>query len=206
MTKYTIYKITNKINNKIYIGCHRTSDLNDGYMGSGKLIRYAIIKYGVENFKKDYLHIFNNSEEMFNMEATLVNEEFVADKNTYNLKEGGFGGFGGFDHIDPKASIKVHTDRLKNDAVYAKWFSKIVSDAMKEWYKTHTKINGFLGKKHSNETKARISASHKGKHIGKLNSQYGMMWITNEVISKKIKKTDSIPEGFRKGRIIKVDK
>jgi len=34
--KHIIYQITNKVNNKIYIGLHSTKDINDGYMGSGK--------------------------------------------------------------------------------------------------------------------------------------------------------------------------
>jgi hypothetical protein len=52
---YLIYKITNLINNKIYIGKHITKDKNDDYMGSGKLITRAIEKYGLENFKKEII-------------------------------------------------------------------------------------------------------------------------------------------------------
>jgi len=48
-----IYKTTNKINGKIYIGKDTTS--NPQYLGSGKLIKRAILKYGVENFTKEIL-------------------------------------------------------------------------------------------------------------------------------------------------------
>ena len=46
---YYIYRITNKINGKTYIGQHKYKKLNDDYMGSGKLIRRAQKKYGIES-------------------------------------------------------------------------------------------------------------------------------------------------------------
>lgn len=91
--KYTIYKITNLINNKIYVGAHKTNNLDDDYMGSGLNIKRSIKKYGLENFKKEYIGIFNNIDEMFKMESEIVTEEFVNDPNTYNIIKGGSGGF-----------------------------------------------------------------------------------------------------------------
>jgi len=86
---YTVYKITNNINNKIYIGFHITNDLNDGYMGSGKLIKRAIEKYGIESFSKEILKTFDNKEEAEAYEASIVNRDFTLREDTYNIALGG---------------------------------------------------------------------------------------------------------------------
>lgn len=86
---YTVYKITNLVNGKEYIGYHQTNDLEDGYMGSGKLIKRAIVKYGIENFSKEYINIFDNREDAEALEALLVNEEYTYREDTYNISLGG---------------------------------------------------------------------------------------------------------------------
>jgi hypothetical protein len=72
---------------------------------------------------------------------------------------------------------------------------------IKEYFKTHS--GSFLNKTHTLETKEKMSKAKIGKNIKELSSQFGTMWITNGMISKKIKKDDIIPEGFKAGRIIK---
>lgn len=73
----------------IYIGFHATFNLNDKYMGSGREICKAIKEFGVENFKKEILFIFDNKEEMVSKEAEIVNVEFRNRKDTYNVALGG---------------------------------------------------------------------------------------------------------------------
>lgn len=86
---YTVYKIKNKINNKEYIGYHSTDNLDDGYMGSGKLIKRAIEKYGIESFQKEYIDIFDNRDDAIALEALLVDKEYTLRNDTYNLNLGG---------------------------------------------------------------------------------------------------------------------
>jgi hypothetical protein len=90
---HLIYKTINLINNKIYIGAHSTNNIDDGYLGSGKMLQSAIKKYGAENFKKEVLYMFSSPEEMFKKEKEIVTEDFVSRFDVYNIVTGGFGGF-----------------------------------------------------------------------------------------------------------------
>ena len=90
MYHYT-YRTTNTINGKIYVGKHSTSNLDDGYIGSGKALNRAFVKHGKNNFTREILEFFGSSEEAFAAEAKIVNDEFVLREDTYNMKPGGFG-------------------------------------------------------------------------------------------------------------------
>jgi hypothetical protein len=213
---YIIYKITNKIDGKFYIGSHKTKNLDDNYMGSGKYLKYAQNKYGIENFKKEILFVFETAEEMYAREAKLVNEEFLATENTYNLK---IGGFGGWDYINENPEKYLTETRLSTlmpiKETQKHWQKKydtdenfrntmllntaIASQKLREKYPEGT----FKNKKHSSETKNRMSTIAKERLSDPTkNSQYGTMWITDGVISKKISKNESIPENWKKGRVM----
>ncbi len=106
---YVIYKITNLQTGRIYIGMHRTNNLDDNYMGSSKLLKQSIKKRGIENFKKEILHIFNNIDDMVKKEAELVNSEFVARKDTYNQH---LGGKGSWYHLYNTVCVKDKHNRI----------------------------------------------------------------------------------------------
>lgn len=97
---YTVYKITNIVNNKIYIGVHKTNNPNDSYKGTGKIILKAHAKYGLDNFVKEVLYVYDTGDELLNeemafqKEAELVDQSFVDREDTYNIDLGGKGGRG----------------------------------------------------------------------------------------------------------------
>ena len=115
MKYFYLYQITNLVNGKIYVGVHKTSSMEDGYMGSGKVILRAYEKYGIDNFTKVILETFDNSESMFAREKEVVTDEFLLREDTYNLRRGGFGGF---DYINksgmPKMLGKNHSNETKD--------------------------------------------------------------------------------------------
>ncbi len=91
---YYIYKTTNLINNKIYIGLHKSENIEkDNYIGSGTAFLKALEKYGRHNFKREILYEVNTLNEASDLESKIVNEEFVRDENNYNLKTGGIAGW-----------------------------------------------------------------------------------------------------------------
>ena len=92
MKKYHIvYKTTNIVNNKIYVGMHSTNNLNDNYIGSGKILKKAIKKYGKDKFVCEIMYLYKARDEARKKEADIVTTEFCNRLDTYNLVEGGGG-------------------------------------------------------------------------------------------------------------------
>ena len=213
--KYTIYKITNLIDGKIYIGKHQTTNLDDDYMGSGKLLKRAQSKHGLENFKKEILYTFSSEQEMNAKEAELVTEEFCSRDDTYNICVGGQGGWSYINsnpdefltekRLNSLWSNEQRTQRrielYRDDANFRKKHLQITANARKKAQENNP-LGTFHGKTHTYETKKLIGEKNSIAMKGSGNSQYGTMWINNGIESRKIKSIDIIPDGWYKGRII----
>jgi hypothetical protein len=221
--KYTIYKTTNKINNKVYIGMHKTKNPYDDYIGSGKLFKRAVKKYGEENFVKEVLFIFDTAEEMFVKEKEIVNQLFIESNNTYNIMEGGCGGYsyinesgknlyGQNGDINHGGKNLLSGNKMKEflieKGLYEEWKQNVSTSLKEKW-----KRDGFhwTGRKHKDESKKKMSADRKGKYTGIDNSNYGNCWVYSDLESKNkiIKKeelNDYINNGWKPGIKMKYHK
>lgn len=206
-----IYRTTNLISGRYYIGMHSTDDVDDGYLGSGTYLKRSLNKYGKENHSIEILEFVNTREELAARERDIVSLQKIAKKECMNLKVGGSGGF------SKEASLRgsqkgnaIHTKRLKENKDYLQSKIKQLTSGFAQKWKTDLEFRqevverlSFRGRTHTQETIQKMKQSHKDQGRGTNNSQYGTCWITNNLESKKIPKGDTIPEGWRLGRKIK---
>jgi group I intron endonuclease len=200
-----IYRITCLINYKYYIGLHSTSNLEDRYFGSGKVLKRSLNKYGKENHLIEILEWLPNRSSLKLREKEIVNESLLRDSLCMNLALGGGGGLTGEDHR-AKFFRSAHLASLKNwnDPTISEKMNAGKSERLKKLNK-EGKINSsrFTGKSHSIEIKNKIKESNLGKQLGPKNSQYGTCWIHKNDTIKKIKLIDldlHLNLGWKKGR------
>ena len=181
---HLLYKTTNLVNGKYYYGIHSTENINDSYLGSGTLIVKAIKKHGKENFKREILNVFESRDEALIAEHAIVDPD---DENSYNVDVGG-NGVGDVDFRSEKVKHNISAGRMgmKFEKEHCKNISKATIKVMKN-QEVRDKISKSLvehfkasppskelvrrrqetraGYRHSEETKAKMSASQIGKTI-----------------------------------------
>ena len=140
---YYLYEIKNNINNKIYVGVHKTKVLDDGYMGSGKVIKSAIKKHGIDNFTKIILETFDNRESMFAREKEVVTDEFLSRDDVYNLR---LGGDGGYDFIHKNNLHHGFTGKTHSDDTKIAISEKLSGIPLSNTHKEQLKKNNWARK------------------------------------------------------------
>lgn len=115
--RYTVYKTTNTLNGKYYIGKHQTDNPMDDYIGSGRAIQNAVKTYGRDAFVKEVLFDFDTEEDMNLKEKELITEDIVNDPMSYNMGIGGEGGphFKGRKHTEETKRKQSESSRGKSN-------------------------------------------------------------------------------------------
>ena len=195
-----IYKITNQINGKIYIGKHSTNNLNDGYMGSGLLIKKAIQKCGIENFTKEYLACCDTEEKLNWLEKFYI-KKYKAREVGYNLTDGEDGSLGHIDSIETRKKKSISHTGKKRGPMSEETKQKLrkpkseetkrkISEAQKQYCKEHGNQNA--GKHHvlgpmTYEHKQKISKALMNNTNGKGNKGHHPTLETRQLWSEQRK-------------------
>lgn len=219
---FYLYKITNSINGMIYVGVHKTKNLEDGYFGSGTKLRKDIDDFGKEHFTKEILQHFSTETEMYEAESVIVDENFVQREDTYNNTTGGHGGW---TYLNSKRTKEEYirtgklvgkygaialNEKMKADPIFAKKIKNKISlnitNKLIEYYKSHP--GAFTGRNHKEESKLKIGKANSISQSGSKNSNFGHHWMYNKTskISRSVKKEEVekyIADGWILGRKIK---
>ena len=145
-----VYQTTNKINGNIYVGVH--TGARRTYLGSGDNLKRAIDKYGKENFTRETL-FEGTSEEVLEKENEIVNAEFIARRDTYNICLGGGMPPVKWGNQHKTGKKESYETRMKKQAAFAK---------------SSTHGNSLRNK--TPEFIAAMTEARKGKGMGERNS------------------------------------
>lgn len=212
-----IYRITNKLNGKFYIGMHSTDNLDDGYFGSGKYLSHSISKHGKENHEMEILEHYFSREDLADREKELVNQQAIQDPACMNIK---VGGDGGWDHIkryidflqgQARLMTETRLEKLKDPDFHERFCTSVKiahnDPAVREQMTASRTSNGrnynecWIGRKHSDETKQKL---RKTKNAGETNSQFGTCWINNGTEVKKETLEIWLNGGWQIGRKVQI--
>ena len=189
-----IYKTTNLINGKIYIGQY--SGKNENYLGSGKYFLRALKKYGKKNFTREILEECNFKEQLDNREKYWIEELHARNIEIgYNIAKGGQTGF-----IKGSTHSEESINKMKRFGPDNHFYGKKHTEESKQKMKEHQpdktgENNPMYGKTFSEESKKLMSEAKIGKYEGENNPNYGKThkgeWILSEETKQKMRKPKS---------------
>lgn len=152
-----IYLTTNLVNGKIYIGRHEFNKHNKIYLGSGKIFKLALEKYGEENFKRKILRLCFTEHELTIWEHVYIKKYHSQDKNIgYNIASGNVNTSDYNPTKLPEVRKKISG---KNHYFYGKKHTEETKEKIRK--KLIGKNSPWYGKYHTEETKRKLSESHK---------------------------------------------
>lgn len=156
---YCIYRITNLVNGKTYIGQHLYKETPyDSYMGSGKHLKAAQKKYGIENFEKEIICKNVQYKDTINdMEKFYIKKEHTLGKAEYNITDGGEG-FTGHHSAETKVAMKGNKNNKGHK--HSEETRRKISESMKG--KNKGKPSPTKGKQLSVGTCRKMSEAKKG--------------------------------------------
>lgn len=164
-----IYKITNKLDGKIWIG-QTVFSLEERWSrhcspSSGcRYLKNAIKKYGKENFSVETVQTYSNLEDLNNAEIYFIEYYNCIAPNGYNLRAGG--GNKGKHHEETKRRMSA-AQSGENHAMFGKHHSGKTIQQMSDSHKgIHAgEKHPMFGKFHTEETKLKISAEVKQRVV-----------------------------------------
>jgi group I intron endonuclease len=208
-----IYKTTNLINNKVYIG--QDINNNNSYIGSGTILKNAIKKYGKKNFKKEILENCLTKKELDLREQYWINYYNSTNKKIgYNISNGGGGCVGCKHSVESKEKMSISSSGNKNPmfnkSLEDVWRDKglseqEISDKKTKWLLNHntyfrdnnpfkgSKRNGdknpFFNKNHSVETKKVLSEKANKKKVLQytIDNEFIKEWESTMEVYKTLK-------------------
>lgn len=159
-----IYKTTNILNGKIYIGQHKANSFDTTYYGSGKYLLNAIKYYGIKNFKCELVEWCETQSITNSRERYWINyHQSRNHKIGYNITEGGEGWKGG--HHSKQSKLKISKSKTgvspNREYIITDEIKNKISNTLKTYYKTHD--NPKKGTTLTDETKEKLRQANLGK-------------------------------------------
>lgn len=173
-----VYEIQNTLNNATYTGMTSKSTLETPYMGSGKWLKLAQKKYGIQNFTKRILVVCISREHAADVERELIGDQWQNDDN-YNMCPGGG---------NPTKGLKC-TEESKRKMSEARRGKKF-GPRSEETRRKIGNANRRKHKPHSEETRRKISESMRGKpgpNLGKKMSDETRLKLSKSLTLRSVK-------------------